>query len=172
MRINLWAGAGAGKSTVASGLYYHLKCKNYNIELVGEYIKQWAYEKKVPSSYDQLYIFSKQLHAEDLLLKSGVQHLVTDSPVPMQLFYAKKFGFPAIDGLLDIARTFEKQFPSINIFLDRTGVPYQTHGRFQIYEEALQFDTEIRAMLESELPYHVFKSTDMVGLQDFVESVI
>lgn len=143
MKINLWGGPGCGKTAVASGIFNYLITKNYNIELVSEYIKTWAYEKKQTKSYDQLYIFAKQLRTEDLFLRNGVDHIVTDSPIPMQIFYAKKYNFACWKELLNIAKDFDSKTKSINIFLDRTGIQYKTNGRFENESEAREADREI-----------------------------
>jgi hypothetical protein len=37
--VNLFGGPGTGKSTTASGVFYHLKRDNRNVELVQEYAK-------------------------------------------------------------------------------------------------------------------------------------
>ena len=36
--INLFGGPGAGKSTIASGLFYHMKIAGYNVEMTGEWV--------------------------------------------------------------------------------------------------------------------------------------
>lgn len=41
--INLWAGPGSGKSTIAAYVFSKLKMKNINCELVTEYAKQLVY---------------------------------------------------------------------------------------------------------------------------------
>jgi pantothenate kinase len=40
--INVYGGPGAGKSTSAAYLYYLLKVAGKNVELVREYVKDWA----------------------------------------------------------------------------------------------------------------------------------
>lgn len=60
-RINLFGGAGCGKSCLASKLFADLKAKNYKIELVQEWIKPWAYDGRFPKSWDQFYVFAQGL---------------------------------------------------------------------------------------------------------------
>jgi len=67
-------------------------------------------------SYDQLYVFAKQLHAEDFLFQHGVDLIVTDSPLLMQICYARDYDFPACDQLMAIGRKFEIDYPSLNVF--------------------------------------------------------
>jgi hypothetical protein len=65
--INLYGGPGTGKSTSAAFLYYLLKNDNVNAELVREYVKDWAWEKRSINTYDQLYLLGKQIRKESLL---------------------------------------------------------------------------------------------------------
>ncbi len=139
-RINLWAGPGAGKSTTAEGVSHSLKKAGYKVELVQEYIKNWAYMKRVPQSFDQAFIFANQLHSEDFLLNRGVDVIVTDSPVLMNLSYSKRYGFEPWPHLLEIGRAFEKNFPSVNILLSREGIEYQQNGRYENHTEAVWMD--------------------------------
>jgi hypothetical protein len=60
-RICLHAGPGSGKSTLAARVFGELKVRGYDVEHVPEYIKTWAHAGRKPESYDQLYVFAKQL---------------------------------------------------------------------------------------------------------------
>jgi len=173
MRINLWGGAGCGKSTTAARLFADLKAKNYSIELCAEYIKSWAYQKRVPKSFDQVYIFGKQLHAEDMTFQSGVEHLVTDSPLMMQIVYAQKYKLPVWDDLLEICDAFEEQHPSINIMLDRTGITYQQNGRYETLEQAEEIDRMMRGFLEKHTDkLHIVKARDYEYILELVEPLL
>lgn len=170
MKINLFSGAGAGKTTLSLKLCHDLIVKGYSIELVREYIKKWAYAKRFPKSFDQLYIFGQQLHAEDLLYQSGVKHLVTDSPLFLQPFYAKTYSFPAWQELITIAKKYEFTHPSINIFLDRTGIPYKQSGRFETEQEAFQRDLDLKDFLqENNVSFCTFKTIDYPEILNHVE---
>jgi len=172
MRINIFAGSGAGKSATASGIHNAL-CKNYKIELVNEYIKSWAYQKRVPQSFDQCYIFGKQIHAEDSFLQAGVDHVVTDSPVLMQVFYARKHGFPCWQSLLEIATAFEAAFPSINIFLDRSGIPFKEEGRYETESQAKANDVAMRTFMESYVAeYKMLRTLDLDKIIEYVDKSI
>src|SRR5512133_3821784 len=88
--VNLWGGPGTGKSTTAAFLFALLKQKGYNAELVREYVKEWAWEKRQPGPLDQFYFFGKQSRRESLLY-GKVDFIVTDCPVMLSAFYAYKF---------------------------------------------------------------------------------
>lgn len=150
MRFNLYGGPGVGKSTTAAAIFVQMKNKGHRIELVTEYIKSWAWEKRPTVSYDQLYVFAKQLRREDILTRQGV-HIVTDSPLPQQLVYAKKYNCNFYEDLKNVCKKFDDQNPSMNIFLKRT-VPFQTEGRYETKEQAEAIDQSTLELLREFQP--------------------
>lgn len=170
MRVNFFGGANTGKSTTAPGVFSALKKTHFNVEYIPEYIKLWAYQGKVPKSFDPFYIFAKHLHAEDNFLQAGVEHIVSDSPLLIQVFYAKKHGFVSWEAMHKTALDFENKYPSLNIFLDRTGIPYNQHGRYETEEQAMVIDQEMKELLDySKVPYTLFKTVDEIGITEFVK---
>lgn len=168
MRISLWGGPGSGKSTCAAYLFSKLKQKKYKVEFCIEAIKNWAYIGRKTKSFDQLFIFGQQLHSEDLIFQSGL-HSVTDSPLLMQTVYAIKYNFPAYKELIDISLKYEEVNPSINIFLNRGKIPYETIGRYENYEQALEMDNKIKEMLNHYLKYEIFDTNDFDQILKYVE---
>jgi len=149
MRINFFAGAGSGKSTTAAWLFSELKRLGHSVELVSEYIKGWTYIDRKPRSFDQVYIFSKQLHYEDRVLASGVKNIVCDSPILLSPIYAKFYSArPSIqDALRELALEFDDAYPSISIFLERREKEFKKEGRWGTREEAERIDKEILEFL-------------------------
>jgi adenylate kinase family enzyme len=84
--ISLYGPPGAGKSTAAAGLYYFLKKKGYHCELVREYVKNWVWEGKTPGTFDQPYLWGKQLKYESICY-GKVDYIITDSPCALAGFY-------------------------------------------------------------------------------------
>lgn len=148
-RVNFYAGPGSGKSTLAARVFAELKMHGRDVEHISEYIKTWAHEGRVPHSYDQLYVVAKQLKSEDVLLRN-VQCIVTDSPVLMNTAYSTKYNFQCAKELVALARQFDRDFPSINFFIDRT-VPYIDKGRYQNHQEAVDFDHFLIDFLDKNL---------------------
>jgi nicotinamide riboside kinase len=130
LRINFFGGPGVGKSTLAAQLFGHLKAKGFDVELAQEFIKTWAYQRRELRSFDYVYTFAKQLHAEDLFLQAGVNMVVTDSPMMLQVMYAVHQQRPAARELRHIAEEFDRVYQSINFLVDRL-VPYKPQGRYQ-----------------------------------------
>jgi len=159
-RINFYAGPSAGKSTIAANVFCELKKLGHNVEYVSEFIKGWAYEGRVPKSFQQLYVFAKQLNREDTLFPH-VDTIVTDSPLLMNIVYSKKFGFEGWSLLKDLALLYEKQFPGLHIFLDRGDLLYKTEGRYQDYAGAKEMDRLIEDTLAEYFPYQKIKSQNI-----------
>ena len=141
-RISLFAGPGSGKSTTAAWLFAELKTRNISIELISEYVKAWAHQRRKINEYDQIYLLGKQMHYEYRALVSGVKHIVTDSPTDLSAIYAKYYN-PKM--LIDIHlealnREYSRDFLSLNIFLKRNDKPYITEGRYQTHQQAKEID--------------------------------
>lgn len=153
-RICLWAGPGAGKTTMRADLFSKLKrFVIYNnlptqVEEVSEYVKAWAYENKKPEGFDQHYIFAKQQRLEERPLRAGVDVIVTDSPLALQVSYAMRNGMPTAGCLLTMSAFHEIEYPSINIFLDRGNRPYVKCGRFEDEKAAREMDKRLLEFLE------------------------
>ena len=146
-RISLFGGPGCGKSTLASWLYGQLKMEGQDIELIREWVKEWAYMDIKIHGYDQLFIFAHQLRREELVLRNGVEMLITDSPVFLPVCYSKKYEFKDWESLANISKTFDEEYPSLNIFLGRDGIEYVDKGRYESYNEALEVDRMIHTAM-------------------------
>lgn len=149
--INLYGGPGTGKSTSAAFMYYLLKNAGKNVELVREYVKDWAWDERRISTYDQIYFLGKQTRRESMLY-GKVDYIVTDSPVMMGVFYANKYCPPILArGICDATKAFygqavEDGHRHEHVFLTRIK-PYVAAGRYQSEEEARKMDEELRNML-------------------------
>jgi AAA domain len=151
--INLYGGPGTGKSTTAAKLFAYLKDQDMNCELVTEYVKQWAWENRVPVNYDQFYLFGKQARREYTLFNK-VDYIITDSPVELSGYYAHLYGTPEQDELFKQMINVYRQMCNShnvdvkNIFL-KTTKPYNPKGRFQTELEAKAVDLDMIEYLKS-----------------------
>jgi hypothetical protein len=186
MRVCLYGAAGSGKSTTASRLFADLrlrealhqrlsatagrKAPRVVIELVTEVIKPWAYMKREVRSFDAVHIFGQQIHNEDFLFQHGVHHIVTDSPMHLQAFYAHLYEKDFWQDLLSISNKWELSHPAINIFLDGSNVPYEEEGRYQTKQEANNLSLQMRRFLDEHLPvpYQVLDTTDYEAVKGHV----
>jgi len=149
-RINLFAGPGGGKSVTSAWLFAELKKLQYKVELVDEYVKTWAYEGRAPTSFDQIYLFAKQARKEDLVLRNGIDFIISDCPLLLAACYAKKNTPELFKPLRELARQFDLKYRPINILLYRDDKPYESSGRYQTYEEAKEMDVFIEDTLKNE----------------------
>lgn len=172
-RVNLYAGPCAGKSTVALELAGAFKRMGKSFELVDEFVKAWAYQKITPTGFDQLLIFANQMHKEDIVLRNGVRHLVSDSPMFLSACYAKMFTPFMYEPLKAMEESFENLYPSMHLFIERGNKPYSQEGRYQTYEEAKEIDVFLKKQLEdSGIKYTSFSFDDLPGIIKFVKGAI
>jgi molybdopterin-guanine dinucleotide biosynthesis protein len=143
--INLWGGPGCGKSTTATGLFSLMKMRGHRVELVTEYAKELTYDKNWEMLVKQEYIFPEQ-YQRQLRLKGQVDYAITDSPLPLNLIYARdelkkdnKFNTWVVDGF--------NEFDNFNIMLMRVK-PYSHYGRKESSDKALDIDHECVHVLE------------------------
>ena len=135
--INLYGGPGCGKSTVAAGLFYELKCKGIECEMTGEYAKDKTWDENPEVLNNQPFIFGQQLH-RIWRLNNKVQFIICDSPILLSIIYSKENS--------DLFERFigeqYNKYNNINFILDRT-VKYDVIGRNETEEEAIKLDNNL-----------------------------
>jgi hypothetical protein len=143
--VNLFGGPGTGKSTTAARLFGDLKTSKVNVELVREYVKDWAWGDRRVTPLNQLHLLGEQSYRESLLY-GKVDVIVTDSPLMLCAFYQKHYG--GEDYLLSTTKAFiEHSRRSAgtnhkNIFLSRTK-PYDPRGRYENEQQAIAIDVSL-----------------------------
>lgn len=178
-RVNFYGGPGLGKTTTASHIFARLKNTIIHnnlptqIELVQEYVKNWAWEGRKPKGFDQVYICAQQMRKEEIPLRNGVDVVVTDSPLLMQCAYARKYGNSYWEALTECVRHFEQVYPSIHILLDRGDRPYVAKGRYESHEQAKSMDAYIKDVLDFHVgSYVTMPYNDVDAIENFVMSKI
>lgn len=172
MRICLYGGPSSGKSTLCSHIYALLKEKGISIEEVREgSIKDLAYEGRNPSewrSWASWHIFSEHLEREDFFLNHGCS-IITDCPGFLSYIYAKRHDFIGAIELLEACKKWDKEHPSVNLFIERDDKHYQEHGRFQNLEEAKEIDNLIKKDLKAhDVKYKTFNVHDVKGIVTYL----
>lgn len=168
-RINFFAGPCASKSTTSAYVFSYLKTLNYNVELVTEYIKFWTYIPREPKGFDQLYIFAKQVAKEDVVLRSGIKYIVSDSPIFLSYFYSTICNVTFDKQILEIARQFEDTYPSLNIFLKRKDRDFSNKGRFHDLKQSKEIDIKLREILNKiNVKFKEFSYYDKEKIIDYI----
>ena len=144
--INLWGGPGCGKSTTATGLFSLMKMRGHKVELVTEYAKELTYDEDWQTLTQQEIILPEQ-YKRQKRLENHVDYAITDSPIPLNLIYARddlskdmKFW----DKVLD---SFE-EFHNFNILLKRVK-PYSHYGRKETSDQAIEIDNQCESLLKN-----------------------
>lgn len=167
--INLFGGPGTGKSTLAAMVFAELKKRNQSVELVREYVKEWAWEGRNFGKYDQFYFLGKQVKKESMVY-GKVDYIVTDSPLMIAGFYAKLFN--KLDFVNNAALAFMKSAQEdgheyLNFYLPRV-VKYDASGRFQDEDAAKATDDALLGYLVATGAPFTEVSTDLEGRVDFI----
>lgn len=152
---NLFAGPGAGKSTIMASVFTKLKWAGIDCEMVTEYAKDKVWEGSAHILKCQPYIFGKQLFR--LYRMNGkVPVVITDSPILLSPIYDidKSAAF-----LTYVVEQFRK-FKNYNVFLERVK-DYNPNGRMQTLKEAVEIDTEVLTLLrKTGTSFTAYKGTE------------
>jgi hypothetical protein len=151
-----------------------LKMNGLEAEHVAEYVKGWTWIGKSPTSRDQTYIFCKQMHREDVILRSspGVM-VVSESPLLLSSCYAKLNKTPGHEYLMELSREFDESFPTLNLFVDRGELEYRQLGRFEDQRGAKEVDEFILSFMDNEnVKYETIRYDDLGDMAKIVGSAI
>lgn len=152
--INIFGGPGSGKSTLALELTATLKKMGYNADYVPEVAKDYVYAGKADflkseTALAQMQLLNMQKKRIDLCIKGKVDYIVTDSPLLLNLAY-----YSENNSSRGAKNTYEKyvkntflKYNNINMYLFRDALSYETNGRVQSYQEALEKDEIIKDVL-------------------------
>lgn len=164
--VNMFAGPGTGKSTTAAGVFSLLKMHGVNVELITEFAKDLAWEKRFITMNNQGYIWGKQ-HHKMWRVKDHVDVMVTDSPLLFGLIYGKKNPECFNEMILHSFNDFD----NMNYFLVRKK-PYNPKGRVQTEDQAKQLDNEMSMMLsENNIKFKVVPG-NYKGVNDIAKQVL
>lgn len=163
--INLFGGAGAGKSLSAAGIFSLLKLHGINCELVTEFAKSLVWKDNTSGLEDQIYILGNQYH-DMYVLKDKVDVIITDSPLLLNLLYGK-------DSKSHIKLTLElfNGFDNLNYYVNRVK-EYNKIGRVQTETEALNIDHKCKEMLNKHKIKYKQINGDFNGINEIVKDVL
>ena len=166
--INLFGGPCCGKSTTAAGLFYEMKRRGLDVELVTEYPKELAWDGRLSELACQFKVTGEQMWRHQRL-DGKVSWVITDSPVLLGCIYGRSL----TDTQRQAIKEWFSSLDNVNIFVQRSEVtPYKTSGRVHTYEEAVQADNEIYSELyKTEGETITFFDQDREGISELLEKI-
>lgn len=139
--VNLIGEPGAGKSTMAAGLFHALKARSYNCELVTEYTKELILTEDRWTLSDELIVFAEKYRRVRRLEKVDI--VITDSPLINSIVYGhSQFGPSGGAFFESVAARFDNVY-----FAVKRVVPYIPFGRMPDEKAAAAAGEEIVAHL-------------------------
>lgn len=147
--INLLGEPSAGKSTLAAGLFYLMKKKRMNVEIVTEYAKDLIYDGHASGNMDQIEVFSEQ-RKRIMRLNGKVEYVITDSPLALSAYYAHysaSLSNSVPSDLCSVIIHESRKVKNLNFFINRTH-EYEQDGRTQTEEESKALKIELRDFLK------------------------
>lgn len=168
--VNCFAGPGAGKSTLASGVFHHLKKDGVNCEFVHEFAKELAWENRTEALQDQIYILGNQIHMLHRCMEK-VDVIITDTSILYGIIYARKYHqSPYPEEFEGLVLSAFRHMDNLNFFVNRKKA-YNPIGRYQDEDDARDLDTRIHtALIGYGIPYITIPGDD-IGLLKAVEEI-
>ena len=164
--VNLLAGPGAGKSTMAASIFSELKWKGIDCELATEFAKDLVWEERHKTFENQIYIFGKQ-HHRIFRLMGQVDVIITDSPLLLTSMYDRE----QRTSLRQLVFGEVNKCWNLNVFINRKK-KYNPNGRNQTKRQAKAIDTRLKTFLnDNDVPYIQIEGTHQ-GVHDVVAAVI
>ena len=159
--VNLLAGAGAGKSTLATLVHGFCKMNGVTSEYVPEFAKDLAWEGRLELPVNSVLIFGEQ-HNRQFRLNGKVDCIISDSPLILTSVYNPN------DTLFHafVMQEFRK-YENLNFYVRRTK-PYIPRGRLGDSKTATKIDNRVMKMLDdNQIPYTVVTG-DMDGANQVI----
>jgi ABC-type oligopeptide transport system ATPase subunit len=139
--VNLIGEPGAGKSTMAAGLFHALKAQGYNAELITEFTKELILTEDRWTLSDELIVFAEKYRRVRRLERVDI--VITDSPLINSIVYGDSQFGPSGGAFFEaVARRFDNVY-----FAIKRVAPYVPYGRMPDENAAAKAGEEIIAHL-------------------------
>jgi hypothetical protein len=157
--INLFAGPGTGKTSIAAGVLYELKKRHISCDAPYEFPKVLAWDDNQSAIKDQLYVLANQ-HRGIVQSFGKVEYIVMDSPILLSLIYKNYYNGTEYPSSL-YTELFDKmvlgihsQYENLNIVLKRGMGVFNKTERYQDLGQSIELDYMIVTTLDkNEIPY-------------------
>ena len=172
INIQIFSGPGAGKSTIASGVFYNMKLTGYNVEFIAEYAKGLTYSKDYTKLKDQLMVLANQYHKIYRTKNSNIDYLIHESPFLMSLAYFNEDEIIKERYFKPLVLNMYNNMNNLNIFLERNiDNKYQEFGRNQTFEEAIEIDNKILKLLDDNNINYIKVKSDENAVNKILELI-
>lgn len=168
--INLFAGPGVGKSTIAAGIYYELKCKGISCELSGEVAKDKVWEDNPEALLDQPYIFGKQQHRIRRLY-GKVDYVISDSPIVLSIAYSRE----GSDTFNKYILEQHNKYTCLNFYVERNNYDegYDQLGRVENLQQSIDKDNQIIHILkENNIEYEYISGSNSKEMVNKILNIV
>lgn len=151
--INLFAGPGVGKSTLAAGLFHELKKRDISCDAPYEFPKSLAWNNSIEEIRDQLYVIANQ-HRGIVRSFGKVEYIIMDSPILLSLIYKNNYTneYPANlynENFDKMMIEIHNNYENINYVLSRPQRSHEDEGRFHNLEDSIDIDKKIIKLLNN-----------------------
>ena len=170
--VNLFAGPGAGKTTLRALIFAELKMAGggLDVEEAIEVAKEHVRERREVALGNRIQILGDQFHRV-FRLEGQVDVVVNDSPVLLNGVYAAREGWPRC--YADLCRWAHDRHESLNVWVERRREHgFQQAGRREAEAACLDLDAEIRGMLDRERIAHMVASSGYEGARQVAAAVL
>lgn len=159
--ISLIGGPGSTKSTTAAGLYKLMKYYHHPTMFIQEFATQLVLEKRYEDLKHQDYILTIQDRGYRTAFSGGVEYVVTDTCLLLNLIYMKAPGAIQLpSGYPDHLVDMFNQYTNKVFFINRPKVKeFQTYGRMHNEEQSMELDQQILDLLiQKRIPFDIINA--------------
>lgn len=168
--VNLFGSPSAGKSTQAAGLFYKLKMRGIQCELITEKAKDLTWEQNFTALNHQLFVSGNQVYRQERV-ENKVDVVITDSPILLGLFYNTDPNQETKKLLEKLLLSVFKNKDNINVWINRKH-NYNAIGRNQNEEESNAISQKISKFLDyHKIPVITIDGT-VKGLEEIFNLVL
>lgn len=162
LHINIFAGPGVGKSTLAMGLTAELKKRQFSADMTQEYAKELVYDENYLLLDDQLHVAGEQYRRMNRLDRC-VKIAVHDSPFVMGVNYCNDRHICHLEFNNFMVSQF-KRFNNLNIVLLRNPkYSFAEEGRRENLDESINLDHMIKDFLDTnKIRHYVMLNNDSI----------
>lgn len=138
--------SGAGKSTAALGITFHLKACGISTEYTGEFAKDEVYENHLREILDdQSYILAMQNRRVKRLVDYGINYIISDSPLIITAYHAQDD-----KPIEELAYYLFDKTNNFIIFMNKDEkIKFETKARLEDEERSNKVSSSLKANLDA-----------------------